>query len=324
MVNIFHCSYTIFFIASIGTVILLFPGLTNFDFNLEDSSLQESLRSQNYCTSLIVLLSTTVPLLIDTFLDIFVGLNTEKEKQYCIGRSIIAISLFVSVLCLIYHPINMIQNFLVISNFQRIILTTSLLFCLSIADRNSFSLRKISGYGLLLNVDTILRMYSTSHMGANSMIWKIIVIITSCLLILATLLFIIIWCYTLYLKNKRSIKFALSDINCSLYMLLFVFVSCSCIEVSNTRRDYFSTSRNTSSNYLAVIMYIYSILVIMLTIIPHRIHRDKAVAQKVFLFFIFIFVTGHLFIFFLLHILFFIIFIFMLLSSLSSPLPLLK
>jgi hypothetical protein len=212
--------------AGVGVAIVFVTYLADLDFNLQDSTLQYSLSTELYSQSILGLIVACAPMVIDIIFDAWFGISSKKDQHYCCGRAVVAAIVLPSAIYLQYQFLsditdyNLARDFVLIFTGVRIAFVNVMLFCLCIADRSVFTVRRTSAIGFILTLNAIIRMFASA---TNYPSLKILSLATGFLTIVVTLCLCGIWIYHIKaeLSKKSSKKMSLNDISAAIFMTPF-------------------------------------------------------------------------------------------------------
>jgi hypothetical protein len=263
----------------IGTILSFLPIMTDSCFNLSGSSLQESLDSETYRSSIIAIIIASVSMFIDLVLDGYTHYKRfscpkeSKAFKYWFGRVIFALSIIIPFGYLNSLPSLSAGLFLNIYTSFRSLWVMTLLYCLHVADSKIFTLGRSLFTGISFVFLGLLRLYHICRPANNRL--RDAYILFFCTSFLSEFCFICLW-----LWKVCSAKFAnwRSDDYCILIYLLALFLSStSSFFISSTKGYNFS---NVDSYDLRAINYGIVATIMLVTSIPGKISREELLATR--------------------------------------------
>lgn len=269
-----------FLLVTVGVLLTVIPGYLDY----QDGGINLFIQSQeteSYRTSTVVLIFSICPMLFDIFLDSAYGFASKKSEQDWMARVGITFVISISTLIMIfevktYATLGCLRAMMAL-NCIHLVFGNAVLFCLYHCDRTVFTLGRICSTGLLINLNTALRIYSifssNTIKSAISTAW----IVSTAVLLLAYTFISVRWIIRIAQK-----KYFHPDDYLTFFYLGILFLN---IFGPNVIVEYYGIRNGNYENLnfegLTGVIYMLVFCVILMTIYPGRFDRIQANSLKV-------------------------------------------
>jgi hypothetical protein len=266
-------------ITAIFVLIYQIPGILQQQ-NFDDSEIERSIESSMFKTSIVVLIFSSLPLILDLSMDFTSYLKSGVGTYDLLGRLIFSLTtLITGIRLLTKHDHDFFSTLKIIFSF-RTILYGCLMFCLCVSKPKLFTPVLTTTATTLMGFDLVLQYLAFGKYDLLFVIsYALSYILLGCLLL------------SIYWKLKkmwRKKSFSPNNYSSIFYLSIYLMLLCA----SYLAGAFGIANRSflcLSPFQLSTVTYVYALSAILLTIVPGRIARMHMEQLKVTINFSFVF-----------------------------------